>query len=231
MFFAANLFVAIIQKLQISTNVTFSLAKHVNFPYIVPEGRPTSLMCHLSTTATEINLATPKSLLLGDLDLAIVDAGLDVAGGLSVDGAADGVAGAEDLLDGAGKDTGHGALAHGAGDLDDLVEGEVAVVDDVLLLLAVTDGLVEGLHDEGGGRGDHGDGSLTVDDGELDGDVQALPVLGGLLDVLTDLLGGEAERTDLGRKGGGRSDLATHGAHDHDLNVIGRRRAHGVYRR
>ena len=87
--FAANLFVAIIQKLQISTNMTFSLAKHMNFPYIVPEGRPTSFMCHLSTTAKEINLATPKSLLLGDLDLAIVDAGLDVAGGLSVDGAAD----------------------------------------------------------------------------------------------------------------------------------------------
>jgi len=203
------------------------------FPYILSR-RPAnqfSFMSPLDHLLSNNFGHAKKSLLVGDLDLAVVDAGLDVAGRLSVDGAADGVAGAEDLLDGAGEDAGHGALAHGAGDLDDLVEGEVAVVDDVLLLLAVADGLVEGLHDEGGGGGDHGDGGLAVDDGELDGDAQALPVLGGLHDVLTDLLGGEAERTDLGREGGGRSDLTTHGAHDHDLNVIGRRRAHGVYRR
>ena len=33
-------------------------------------------------------------------------------------------------------------------------------------------------------------GSLAIDDGELDGDLQTLPVHGGLLDIVTNLLGG-----------------------------------------
>ena len=38
---------------------------------------------------------------------------------------------------------------------------------------------------------------LSVLYGELDSDLEALPVSGGLGDVLTDLLGGETEGTDL----------------------------------
>lgn len=60
---------------------------------------------------------------------------LDVAGGLSVDGAPDGVARAEHLLHGARQRARHRALAHGAGDVDHLVEGDVAVVLDVLHLV------------------------------------------------------------------------------------------------
>ena len=44
---------------------------------------------------------------------------------------------------------------------------------DVLLLLAVAGWLLERLDDEGGGRGDDGDGGLTVLDGELDGDTES----------------------------------------------------------
>lgn len=61
---------------------------------------------------------------------------------------------------------------------------------DVLLLLAVTDGLLEGLDDEGGSRGDDRDGGLTVLDGELDGDTESLPVASSLGNVLSNLLGG-----------------------------------------
>lgn len=61
---------------------------------------------------------------------------------------------------------------------------------DVLLLLAVTRRLLEGTDDKGGRGGDNGDGSLTVLDGELDGDTESLPVAGGLGDILSDLLGG-----------------------------------------
>lgn len=64
-----------------------------------------------------------------------MNAHLDVAGGLSVDGAPDGVARAKHLLHGARQCARHRALAHGAGDVDDLVEGHVAVVLDVLHLV------------------------------------------------------------------------------------------------
>lgn len=43
---------------------------------------------------------------------------------------------------------------------------------DVLLLLAVPWGLLERLDDEGGCRGDNGDGCLTILDGESDGDTE-----------------------------------------------------------
>ena len=45
---------------------------------------------------------------------------------------------------------------------------------DILLLLPVPGGLFQGLDDERGGGGDDRDGGLTVLDGELDGDAQAL---------------------------------------------------------
>ena len=57
---------------------------------------------------------------------------------------------------------------------------------DVLLLLAVAGWLLERLDDEGGGRGDDGDGGLTVLDGELDGDAEAFPVACCFGDVFTD---------------------------------------------
>jgi hypothetical protein len=52
--------------------------------------------------------------------------------------AADALARAEDLLDRARQLLGERLVPHGAGDLNDLVEGDVAGVRDVLLLLAVT---------------------------------------------------------------------------------------------
>lgn len=39
-------------------------------------------------------------------------------------------------------------------------------------------------------------GGLAVDDSQLDGDLQALPVSGGLGDVLADLLGGLHDESD-----------------------------------
>ncbi len=78
-------------------------------------------------------------------------------GVLAIDGAADRLGSTKDLLDGAGHLAGHGATAHGLGDLDDLLEGDVAGVLDVLLLLAVTGGLAESADDKGRRRGDDGD--------------------------------------------------------------------------
>merc|ERR1712080_370790 len=71
---------------------------------------------------------------------------------------------------------GHGPGPHDAGGVDDVVQGDVPAVLDVLDLLPVPGRLLEGLDDEGGGGGHHGHGGLTVLDLELHGDLEALPV-------------------------------------------------------
>lgn len=127
----------------------------------------------------------------GDLDISRVDRLDDVVRGLAVDRASDRLGSAEDLLDTVGEVLRERLLrlAHGAGDLDDLVELNVARVLDVLLLLAVANGLLQGTDDERRRRGDDRDGGLTVLDRQLDRDAETLPVASRLGDVLTDLLG------------------------------------------
>jgi len=61
---------------------------------------------------------------------------------------------------------------------------------------------------------------LSVLDGELDSDLETLPLAGGLGDVLTDFLGREAEGTDLGGQGGGGTDFASDHAELDDLDLI-----------
>jgi hypothetical protein len=56
---------------------------------------------------------------------------------------------------------------------------------------------LEGPDAERRSRGDNLDGGNPVLDGELDSDLQTLPVLGLLGDIITDLLGGQTEGTDL----------------------------------
>lgn len=62
---------------------------------------------------------------------------------------------AEDLLDGALELLGERLVAHGPGNIDDVVERHGLVVLDVLLLLAVARGLLEGPDDEGRRSGDN----------------------------------------------------------------------------
>uniref|UniRef100_A0A2N9FR52 Uncharacterized protein n=1 Tax=Fagus sylvatica TaxID=28930 RepID=A0A2N9FR52_FAGSY len=57
-----------------------------------------------------------------DLDVTVGNLLLQILRVLAVDGAADGNAGAEDLLDAATELLGHGPRAHDLGDLDDVVE-------------------------------------------------------------------------------------------------------------
>merc|ERR1719215_2372188 len=116
----------------------------------------------------------------GALDRSVIDTIDDVMGILSVDSAADGLGGAEDLLDAAGELAGHGPGPHGAGSLVDVVHGDVAAVLDVLDFLPVPWGLLEGLDDEGSGGGHHRALGLPVLDTELNSDLETLPVSGGL---------------------------------------------------
>lgn len=165
------------------------------------------------------------------LNLAVVDSLDNGLRGLAVDLAADRVSSSQNLLDTTLQVLGEGLVAHGAGNLDDLINGDGLVVLDVLLLLAVTRGLLEGLDDERRGSGDNRDRSLTVLDGQLDGDTETFlsmvsvrqkssflfhsscthPVTGSLGDIFTDLLGGETKRTDLRSKGRRGTNLTTGG--------------------
>ena len=133
----------------------------------------------------------------GALDGSVVDAVDDVMRIHAVHGAADGLRGAENLLHAAAELLAHGARPHHAGSLDNVVHRDVAVVLDVLNLLPVPGRLLQRLDDEGGGGGNHGAGGLSVLHLQLHGHLQTLPVAGGLGNVVSDLLGGKTEGTNL----------------------------------
>lgn len=141
--------------------------------------------------------------------------------GLAVDSGTDRLGGTKDLLDGTGQLLGERLGSHGSGNLNDLLQGDVSVVLDVLVLLSVTRGLLESSDDQRRGRGDDGHGGLSVLDGQLDGDTDTLVSLGGLGNILTNLLGGQTEGTDLGGEGGRGTNLSTHGSQVDDLNLTG----------
>lgn len=143
------------------------------------------------------------------VNLASLDIVGDVLGAAAIDLAADGEGSTEDLEDSTAELLGHGAGAHGAGNLDDVVEGDGLGVLDVLLLLAVTRRLLEGLDHEGRGGGNNGDSGLTVLDGQAHGDTETLPVTSVLGDIFTNLLGRQTEGTDLGGQSGLGTDFTT----------------------
>lgn len=146
---------------------------------------------------------------LGDLEIAGVNESGHVLGALSVDGAAEGNACSEDLLDSSLELDGHALGAELLGDVDDVSELEVAVVLHVLYLLSVAGAFLECLDDQGSGSGEHSDEALSVLDHHFDLDLNSTPVSGGLLDVFTDLLGGHTKGTALGGEGGSTGDFTS----------------------
>ena len=151
------------------------------------------------------------------LDLSVVDGGGDLLRALAVDGAAERHAGSEDLLAGALELDGHGlvGLAHGLGDSNNIIELDIAVVGHVLDLLAVSATLLERLDDQRSGGGEDLNSALSVLDHDLDLNLDSLPLGGGLLDVFSDLLGGETDGTALRGQGGGRGHLSSDDFHVH----------------
>lgn len=143
------------------------------------------------------------------VNLASLDVIGDILGAAAIDLAADGESSTENLKDTTTELLGHRAGAHGAGNLNDVVHGDGLGVLDVLLLLAVTRRLLEGLDDEGRSGGHNRDGGLTVLDGQADGDTETLPVASVLGDIFTNLLGRQTEGTDLGGQSGLGTDFTT----------------------
>lgn len=77
-----------------------------------------------------------------------------------------------------------------AGNLNNLIKSKITVMLDVLLLLAVTGGLLEGLDDIASSGGLNLKGGNTVGNGQLNADTKALVLLGLLGNIFLNLLGG-----------------------------------------
>lgn len=71
------------------------------------------------------------------------------------------------------------------------------MVFNVLFLLAITGGLLEGLDDQTSSRGFQLNGGNTIGNSELDTQTQTLVFKGSLGNIVLDLLGGNTEGTNL----------------------------------
>ena len=158
---------------------------------------------------------------LGAFNFTIVDLLLDVLGGLAINSAANGNACAKDFLDSSTELSSVGLGAHFLGDFDDLIHSDFTVVDNVLGLLSVTCGLLECLQDKRASGVEDTDLALLVLDLDLDLNLDTLPLLGGLLDVFTDLLGGHTNGRALGGKGSSGSNFSTDNLHEDVVNRVG----------
>ena len=118
------------------------------------------------------------NLVLWNLNLARFDIIADILGTSPINLATHREGCAENLLNGTLQLPRHTLEPHGPGDLNDLVEGNALGVLDVLLLLAVSRGLLEGLDDEGRGGGNDGDLRLTILDRELDSHAESFLEVG-----------------------------------------------------
>jgi hypothetical protein len=138
---------------------------------------------------------------------------------LTVDSTTDRESSTKDFLDGTREFTSQRLETHGTGNFDNILKSNVTRVLDcsrklvfpakishpqattqltVLFLLTVTERFLKSLDDQRGSRGDNGNLSLTVLNGQLNSDTKTLPVLGTLGDIFTNLLGRQTKRTDLG---------------------------------
>lgn len=149
---------------------------------------------HFPTDLSEKSLAQTSSA----VDLTVVDLVLDLAWVLTIDRATNGDACSEDLLDGALELGGVGLWSELLGNLDDLIELHLAVVDWVLDLLSVTWWFLEGLQDQWGSGWEDGNMALSVLHHNFNENLDSFPLESSFLDIFTDLLWWETEWTALG---------------------------------
>lgn len=112
------------------------------------------------------------------INLPRLDLIADILGASSINLASNAESSSENLKDSSFQLLSQGASAHDTSDLNDLIERDGLGVLDVLLLLAVTGGLLEGLDDQRRGGGHDGDLGLSVLDGESHGDAETFLLRG-----------------------------------------------------
>lgn len=122
---------------------------------------------------------------------------------LLTDGATKGNTGAEDFFAGTVKLNSVRLLSisHGVGNLDDVIEANVSVVQNVLNLLSIPWWFLQSLNDQGRGGWEHLDCALSVLHSNLNFDFHTSPLGSGLLDIFTDFLGWETNWTTFGSEG------------------------------
>jgi len=157
---------------------------------------------------------------LSDINVASIDGLLNVLGALAVNGASNGDAGSENFLNSADEMGSVRLDAHLLGDFEDGIHGDLSVVENVLGLLSITCGLLEGSEDERTSGVEHSNFTLLVLDLDLDLNLDALPILGGLLDILTDLLGGHTDRGALGSKCSCGGNFTTNHLHEDEVDHV-----------
>lgn len=112
------------------------------------------------------------------VNLACLDRIADSLGALAIHLAANRESSTQNLLHDTLQGLGERLEAHRSCNLDNLVQGDRLVVLDVLLLLAVTRGLLQSANDERRGCRNDGHGGLTVLDRKLDSNAETLLYIG-----------------------------------------------------
>ena len=136
---------------------------------------------------------------------------------LTVNGTSNGLGSSQNFFANTAQLLGHGPWPHNSGSTNDVVHGDVTVVLDVLNLLTITWRFFQSLDNQSSSWGHNIDLSLTILNGQLDGNSQAFPILGGLGNVVTNFLGRQTERTDLGGQSGSSSYFSSDGFEDDNL--------------
>merc|ERR1712137_802757 len=145
-----------------------------------------------------MHLFRSRGLVVLDHDLTVVDLLADLTRVLAIDGASDRHTRAEHLLHGSREVTSIALGAHLLGGLLDIVQGEVAIVDNVLHLLAISGRLLERTHEQRSGGRDNRDGGLAVLHGQQDTNADSPPVLGALGISSAIFLGGSLSGPSFG---------------------------------
>lgn len=127
----------------------------------------------------------------------------------------------QDLLDSSRKFSGQRAVSHLPGNVDNLIKSDVSTVFNVLLLLPVSWWLLEGFDDQGRGRGNHLNLSLSVLDGQFHCNPETFPVTGSLGNVVTNFFWRQTQRTDLRSQGRCGADFASGASQVHDFDFVG----------
>ena len=92
---------------------------------------------------------------------------------LTINSASDRLGSSQDLFNNTSKIFWHRSWPHNSGRVQDIVHGDVTIVFDVFDLLPVPWRFFQGLDNQGCGRGNHIDLSLTILNGQSNSDLQA----------------------------------------------------------
>ena len=150
-----------------------------------------------------------RSSLLWDGDFTAGDLGLHFLGVDALAPGAHGLHGAKNLLDGTSKSLGHRLVPHLLSNVDDCVDAKGAGVLNILGLLPVPLWLLKFVDDKSRSSWNNGNGSLAIDDADLDCATETLVWFGNLGNLLADLTRVDTEWTEPWGKLSGNTGFST----------------------